>query len=88
MYTLEELSLLTMEERWQCILPISRAIEQFPKLILTDDQIQALRQGKIIQEISQQAHGLVQLHSHHHIYVGLGELREDRTLVAKRLCAF
>lgn len=88
MYTLDELSLLPEEERWQCILPISRAIAQFPQVVLTEDEIRALRQGKVIQSVSQQTYGLVQLQSFDGSYIGLGELRQDQSLVAKRLCAF
>lgn len=88
MYTLDELADLTIEERWQRVLPISRAIEQFPKLVLTDDEMQALRQGKVLQNVLQQTYGLVQLQLSDQTYIGMGELREDHTLIAKRLCAF
>ncbi len=88
MYTLEALSLLSPEERWSCLLPISRAVAQFPTLTLTDDALLALQQGKVIQYSSDTPLGLVQLQSDAQCYMGLGELREDKTLIAKRLCAF
>jgi tRNA pseudouridine55 synthase len=88
MYTLDELADFNVEERMACLLPISRAIIQFPVLTLTAEQIQSLRQGKILSNINHHKSQLVQLHTCDGVYVGIGECREDHTLIAKRLCAF
>lgn len=87
MYTLEALTALDLEARWQCVLPISRAISDFPSLTLDADAQAALRQGKVLPYVATHK-GLVQLHSKEGAYLGIGELTADDRLIAKRLCAF
>ncbi len=87
MYTLDDLMALDADARWECVLPISRAIAGVPVLVVTDDVQSALRQGKVVSYTSSHE-GLVQLHSQDGVYFGIGELQDNNTLIGKRLCAF
>jgi tRNA pseudouridine55 synthase len=82
MYTLEELSAFTAEQREQCLLPMERAVCHFPKLELTTSEALALRQGKTIHRDHMDSQGYVRLYEQ--AFMGLGELQMG-ILKVKRL---
>lgn len=46
MHTLDELKMMSQDARLSLLLPIEQAILHFPVLVLSDDEIKALQQGK------------------------------------------
>lgn len=89
MYTLEEIEQFSPDERVNTLLPISRAIQNFPIATLTHEMVQTLRQGQPIKSYASDIPvGLVQLQDELGCFVGLGEFKSDDTLVSKRLISF
>jgi tRNA pseudouridine55 synthase len=89
MFTLDELEAMDEAHLLGTLLPMTRALNHFPSVTLSIDQLHALRQGRVLQDslhFAQQ--GCVQLHTEHQQFVGLGEIQADGILITKRLLAF
>lgn len=86
MYTLDELTAKSPELLQACLLPVERAVDYLPTLVLDDDEALALRQGKVLHCSNAPQHGSVLLYDHNAQFIGLGE-RDDVSglLKAKRL---
>jgi tRNA pseudouridine55 synthase len=86
MYTLDALLEMTEEERMQCLLPIDRAVNYMPELLLNTEDVQKIRQGKTLQKDALENNSiLVRLYSDLSEFIGLGELQADGILKVKRL---
>ncbi len=86
MYTLDELTAMTTEQLLQCLLPVDRAVDYLPRIVLDDDAVHALRQGKLITlPESTDSTGCVRLFDNNAQFFGLGEWDAIGVLKVKRL---
>lgn len=77
------------EQRMLCLLPLDRAVSYLPRLALSEDAAQALRQGKIVNQIGDGlVAGCVRLYQNDIDFLGLGELQDNGVLKVKRLLSF
>lgn len=68
------------------LLPVDRAVGQFPELVLSETQVTALFQGRVLSDASRsEEEGDVRLYDVHKHFLGLGSITEDAALKAKRL---
>ncbi len=89
MYTLDELSQMSEQERMQILLPVHAAIAHFPVLVVSDAEKQALAHGQLIQPEHQLEPGLVQLFDYNgQLLLGVGEVVDGGAVKAKRLCQY
>lgn len=88
MYTIDELNNKTSVELMSCLLPMEYAISYLPSLFLKAEQVTFLRQGKPVSEFESNIQGLIRLYDEKNDFIGLGELQNSGTLVAKRLLAY
>lgn len=73
MFTLESLQSLTREELISCLLPLDRAVSYLPRFTLTINEVQALRQGKILNhESNNEISDCVRLYDDNNQFIGLG----------------
>lgn len=89
MYTLDELENMPMQQRLDCLLPMDRAIEYLPSIILTEEELLFLRQGRVLSGRASitQAEPL-RLYDTKNQFVGLGQQLTNGDIKAKRLLAF
>ena len=89
MYPLDTLQNMSLEHLHQCLLPVERAVEYLPRLLLDDDAVFALRQGKTVPAtfVSDSAQG-VRLYDKNNQFIGLGEWESSGILKVKRLIGF
>lgn len=90
MYSLETLEDETLEARRAHLVPLERAIVQFPRLDITSDVATALKQGKkvgAVEGVDVLGEGIVRLYAPDDVFLGLGELTPERELIVKRLLA-
>ncbi len=74
MFTLDELTAKSPEQLLQCLLPVDRAVDYMPKLILEDEAVFAICQGKTLNNLeSKDVIGSVRLYDRAEQFVGLGE---------------
>lgn len=86
MFDLDELSQMSHDKLMESLLPVDRAVDYLPKLILDYEQIVALRQGKTIQIMQPtDSMGNVRLYSADNQFTGLGQWETRRSLKVKRL---
>ncbi len=88
MYTFDELQNKTAAQLMDCLLPMERAVNYFPALTLSDENILQLRQGKTLNAIaigSNLEEGYIRLHNEKTQFIGLGELQSPGVLLVKRL---
>ena len=89
MYTLEELQKMTFQERLQCIIPMDKAIEHFPQMMLSSHETNAIRQGKsLLRENFLTDAENVRLYNEQQQFIGLGTFDVQGVLKAKRLLAY
>jgi tRNA pseudouridine55 synthase len=89
MFTVDDLKNQSDEQRMSCLLPLDRAVSYLPRLVVSEDAAQALRQGKIVNEIGDGlAVGCVRLYQNDVDFFGLGELQDNGVLKVKRLLSF
>ncbi len=87
MVALDELQSMSCDERMSYLLPLERAIEHFPRLDLDNESIQALRQGKVLNDITIKENArYFRLYQSLGVFIGLGEV-DTGQLKAKRLLA-
>ena len=88
MYTLEELEEMSLAERIACLLPMDKAVDYLRSVILLDEELIAIRQGKIInKKLDVNETSCVRLYDEMSQFIGLGELRTNGDIKAKRLLA-
>lgn len=89
MHTMESLREISFESQLNHLLPVDQAIQYLPSLVLTADEVAALRQGKQItakgEQVSEQ---LVRLFNPADEFVGLGRIDPNQNLSAHRLMAY
>ncbi len=85
MYGLDELADKSPESLMQCLLPVERAVDYLPTLVLADDAVHALKQGRIINmPDAMNLTGCVRLYDNGTQFIGLGEW-DSGMLKPKRL---
>lgn len=87
MYGLDELQEKSSSELLACLLPMERAVSHFTAVVLKDDELLALRQGKVLKNtniIAQDFKGYLRLHNVSGQFIGLGEFSSGG-LSVKRL---
>jgi tRNA pseudouridine55 synthase len=87
MYTLDELEAMSVAKRIECLIPMDRPIVYLKTLVLNEDEILMIRQGRSVNKLLNQA-GCVRLYDQQAQFLGLGELNSQGVLRAKRLLAF
>jgi tRNA pseudouridine55 synthase len=88
-WTLEELAACSEPELMARLLPMDRAVAHLERIILSDTEIQLLRQGQVLHHAGIASHtNPVCLYDQQAQLIGLGELQADHQLVTKRLMAF
>ncbi|MCE3045283.1 tRNA pseudouridine(55) synthase TruB [Legionella sp. 16cNR16C] len=85
MYTFEQLSV--QDDLQKLLLPMDDAISHLPAVELEDNQLQCLRQGKIIQLTNDVLPGLLRLYNQSN-FSGIGEINENGDLLVRRLLSF
>lgn len=89
MHTLDDLEQMSLAERMACLVPMDRAVDYLKQIILSDEEIQTIRQGKIVnKELDGDVVDCVRLYDERSQFIGLGELATNGELRAKRLLAF
>jgi tRNA pseudouridine55 synthase len=86
--TIERLQLLQQQNRDQLddlLLPVTRALMQFPELTLDASTSLRISQGKRVQLEASEAAGLCRLVTDEGRFMGLGKVDPDGELTAKRL---
>ena len=84
MYNLDELQNKTSTELQTCLLPLVRAVSYLPTLGLNSQEVDFLRQGRVLKKEMDGIRGSVRLYDEMGQFVGLGEL-DEHTLTVKRL---
>ena len=89
MYTVDELQNKSAEQLMECLLPMDRAVCNFPRVAISSDVVQRLRQGKTVEGIdAEKITGCVCLYENDTQLIGLGELQPTGQLKVKRLLGF
>lgn len=89
MYTLDELNHHTPESLLQYLIPMDKAVEHFPKMILSDHDVADLRLGRTISTIqSNDATDSFRLYDQAGLFIGLGEWHGIHLLKPKRLICY
>lgn len=90
MYSLDDLAEMSEEERLACLIPMDAAISYFDSLLLSDEEVLVLRQGKILvgHLLSQERAGPLRLYDEGNQFIGLGERLDNGDLRVKRLLSF
>lgn len=89
MYSLDDLQAMTLEQRFNCLIPMDRAVDYLGSVTLSDDEVLTIRQGRLITVIQDLNEGsCVRLYDERMQFIGLGELQIDGRIKAKRLLAF
>jgi len=86
--TIERLQLLQQQDRDQLddlLLPVTRAVVQFPELTLDASSSLRISQGKRVQLGASEVAGLCRLVTDQGRFIGLGKVAPDGELAAKRL---
>ena len=87
MYSLDELSAASEEDLLSYLLPIDRAIDYLPKIVLSEDEVKMLYQGRILEQVLpiSSASPVVSLYTTENVFIGLGDISCPMQLKAKRL---
>lgn len=89
MHSLDELTVMDMPNRLQCLLPLERAIDYMPVLQVDMASLKSLKYGQtVINPKFFSVDGCVRLHDPNGRFFGLGDVSADGVLKARRLLAF
>lgn len=89
MYTLEQLEQMSLTQRIDCLIPMDKAVDYLSQIILSDDEVDAIRQGKVIaNKMNDDVADCVRLYNEQSQFIGIGERQVNGGLKAKRLLAF
>lgn len=83
MVTFEQLE--NTDDLNQFLLPMDTAVDHLPKIILSKEEKLALQHGKVIAAHQDHSLGLIRLYAEKTGFFGVGEIREDRSIVSRRL---
>lgn len=86
MLTLDDLQSKSDDQLISCLLPMERAVNYLPRVVISSDAAQALRQGKTVSSITLTGIvGSVLLYENDVSFIGLGDLDATGMLKVKRL---
>ncbi|MDP3269611.1 MAG: tRNA pseudouridine(55) synthase TruB [Legionella sp.] len=89
MYSLEELETMSLIEKFNCLIPMDKAIDYLTAINLSDEEVLAIRQGKlIVAKMSNDVTRCVRLYDEKAQFIGLGELQTNGDIKAKRLLSY
>jgi tRNA pseudouridine55 synthase len=88
MYTIDEFTAMTAEERNNCLISMDFAIEYLKPEVLSDEHVKQIRQGLMIQSPTLEYEGCVRLYNLERKFIGIGDIKKSGLLRAKRLLAF
>ncbi len=89
MYTLDQLEQMSLTQRIDCLIPMDKAVDYLSQVILSDDEVDAIRQGRIIaNKMNVEVADCVRLYNEQSQFIGIGERQVNGGLKAKRLLAF
>ncbi|MFN7097954.1 MAG: tRNA pseudouridine(55) synthase TruB, partial [Gammaproteobacteria bacterium] len=84
MHNLEELESLSVDARWQTVLPVTDALPQLPALQLEKSLASRLMSGQKIPRVQGNI-GLYKVYAEANEFVGIGELTAGGVLRARRM---
>lgn len=89
MFSIDALTALSEEARWQCVLPMACAVKSLPRVMVNLSQRDALYQGKVISEQQDTLAEALSLWDETGRFFGVGRWdNEIGGLRAKRLCQY
>lgn len=89
MYTLNQLENMSCAERLQILIPMDRAVAHFCPVVLSKEEILALRQGRVLSgKKNQEELDFIRLYDEQAQFIGLGQRQINGDIKAKRLLAF
>lgn len=89
MYSLDELSAMSLTERIACLIPMDRAVDYLDPVTLVKDEVVAVQQGKLVpKNICGGMANCVRLYDEKAQFIGLGERTIDGAIKAKRLLSY
>lgn len=89
MYTLDELQEMSLSQRVACLIPIDQAIQHLTPVTLSDCEVTAIRQGKVITNKTDAGEGEdLRLYSEQSQFIGIGQALIHGDIKAKRLISF
>ena len=83
--TLEQLEVMTLEQREAALMPEDSAVLHLPAIVLDTDSVFYLQQGQAVWKSGIVPKGLLRLYSEQEDFLGLGELSSDGKIAPKRL---
>lgn len=89
MYSLEQLQDMSLIQKLDCLIPMDKAVDYLTKIILSEDEIFTIRQGKVIaKKMNVEVADCVRLYDEQSQFIGLGERQTNGDIKAKRLLSF
>jgi len=89
MYSLDEIQAMPLAERMTCLIPMDKAVDYLPQVVLLDEEVVTIRQGrKISHKIQVDAADCVRIYDERSQFIGLGERSTNGDIKAKRLLSF
>lgn len=89
MYTLNELAEMTFSQRMDCLIPMDQAIDHLDTIIISSDEVLALRQGRIVvKDMNLNPNNLFRIYDCNHQFIGLVQSLSAKEIKAKRLLAY
>lgn len=89
MYTLNELEMMSQEQRLGCLIPMDKTVDHLPSVILSDEEVEIIRQGqRVYEKLIEDVGSCVRLYDERMQFIGFGERIIDGDVKAKRLLSF
>ncbi|BCA96914.1 tRNA pseudouridine synthase B [Legionella antarctica] len=89
MYTLDQIQEMSLAQKLDCLIPMDRAVDYLTMIILSEDEVFTIRQGKVIaNKMNVEVADCVRLYNEASQFIGLGERQTNGDIKAKRLLAF
>ncbi len=89
MYTLDQLQEMSLAQKLDCLIPMDKAVDYLTKIILSDDEVFTIRQGRVVaNKMNVEVADCVRLYNERSQFIGLGERQTNGDIKAKRLLAF
>lgn len=86
MYSLHELEAMSAIERLACLIPMDRAVSYLPQVTLSDDEVVAIRQGRVVMhKMDVDTKNYIRLYNKNMEFIGLGERNIKGDIKVKRL---
>ena len=84
-YTLDQIEAMSLQQRDQYLMPVDSAINDLPKVTLSEEQAYYLLQGQAIWKAGMVPVGGLRLYDQDDHFIGLGYLQDDGKIAPKRL---